>query len=57
MGKIDIPLQTPVFLSKNGVQGSILFMDMFSGCTLLSDIALSLFPGVLNEGFRVINFP
>ena len=32
-------------------------MDMFSGCTLLSDIPLSLFPGVLNEGFRVINFP
>ena len=28
--KIGIPLQTPVFLYKSGVQGGILFKDMFS---------------------------
>ena len=28
--KIGIPLHTPVLLYKSGVQGGILFMDMFS---------------------------
>ena len=28
--KIGIPLQTPVFPYKSGVQGGILFMDIFS---------------------------
>ena len=28
--KIGIPLHTPVFLYKSGVQGGIYFMDMFS---------------------------
>ena len=30
--KIDIPLHTPVLLYESGVQGGILFMDMFSRC-------------------------
>ena len=30
IGKIGIPLQTPVFPYKSGVQGGIHYMDMFS---------------------------
>ena len=30
--KIGIPLHTPILLYKSGVQGGILFMDMFSWC-------------------------